>query len=103
MRERRGMPTLYRPSNVFFWTGMLLCLAFGLTLAGIHAAVVAEDWYWALLFILGEICCVVLYFWNVWSWLRYNGQSDDYICAYEVVGSWDDSDADLDFHPGEHQ
>lgn len=77
IRRGRRVPT-YDPNNTFYGAGLLLCFTFGVILAGIHESFLAGDWIWFWGFVTGEIGCIVLYFWNVWSWLKFPSLSDDY-------------------------
>lgn len=90
---------MYRPDSVFFSGGLLLCLTFGLTLAGIHESYLARNWGWFWAFVGGETIVIVLYFWNVYSWLAWTRRPTDYDFVDPHVSSADE----FDNHQGEHR
>lgn len=103
VHRRQKTPTLYRPSSVFFYGGLLLCLAFGINVAAIHDSFLAGDWAWFAFFAAAEATLAVLYFWNVRSWLRWSHRTGDYNpVAMDVVSCHDEYSSEYDHHPGEH-
>lgn len=86
IRRGRRVPTI-DPNNSFFYGGLLLCLAFGMSLAGIEESYRCGDLSWTWIFIAGAIGCVVLYFWNVWCWLQFPDPHEDYDGVEPDVGS----------------
>src|ERR1041384_3773300 len=81
------VPVVYNPGDMYFRAGLLLCFTFGILLAGIEESFLAADWPWFWFFTGGEIGCVVLYAWIVWSWLRWNAPLADYKNVDEFVDS----------------
>lgn len=70
VRQRRRTPTgWFRPDENFFWAGILLCVTFGATAAGIEESWAARQWQWLAFFAVGELGCTTLYIWIVASWL----------------------------------
>lgn len=59
----------YRPGEVFFWAGILLCVAFGATVAGINEAARAGDQGWVWFFAGMAAVDVGLYLWVVTGWV----------------------------------
>jgi hypothetical protein len=96
-RRGRGVPT-YDPNNTFYYGGLLLCFTFGMVLAGIRESILAGDWAWFWFFVAGEVITVVLYFWNVWCWLKFPGPKDEYEDVESTVEWWDGYDHQ---HPGD--
>jgi hypothetical protein len=47
----------------------------------------AGDWIWFWFFVTGETGLVVLYFLNVWWWLKFPSHPEDYDDSYEDVWS----------------
>jgi hypothetical protein len=81
------VPT-FDPDNSFYYAGLLLCLTFGMSLAGIEESLRAGDRIWTWAFVAGAAGCVVLYFWNVWCWVKFPSLADDYDGATPPVDSW---------------
>lgn len=97
IRRGRRVPTLIDPNNQYFFGGLLLCFTFGMMLAGIEESYRAGDWAWMWVFIAGEAALVVLYFWNVWRWLKFSTPENDYSGVSPDV----DSRHGYDHHQGE--
>lgn len=85
VRRRGSAPTFYRPDQVYFRAGLLLCVCFGITLGGIHDSIKTQDWAWVWIFVGAETCCAGLYFWIVWSWTIWMTRSGDFSGANEAV------------------
>lgn len=77
IRRGRRVPTI-DPNNQFYYGGMLICLAFGMSLAGIEESYLAGDRIWMWGFIAGNAVMTILYFWNVWCWWKFPNPDDDY-------------------------
>jgi hypothetical protein len=87
----------FRPGEGYFQAGLLLCVAFGIGLAGVEESFRAADWAWFWFFTGAEIICLVLYFWIVLCWVRWIDHTDDYKNVYGGLPS----SYDHDKHPGE--
>lgn len=98
IRRGRRVPTLIDPSNQFFYGGILMCFTFGMMLAGIEESCRASDWIWFWGFVAGNASLAVLYFWNVWCWLKFDPPTDDYYGVTPDVDSWHGYD---NHHPGD--
>jgi hypothetical protein len=99
-RPRHRAPLSYRPADTYFWGGLLLCFTVGLVAAGVHESYVAGDWYWFTAFMLGEAGCFVLYFLNVYDWLRWMNRTPDYTFVCSDVAC--PHEYEHDQHPGRH-
>lgn len=91
VRQRRRTP-IYRPGEVFFWAGILLCVTVGLVAAGVYESWRVRDWGWCWFFLVGEAGCIALYFWIVQSWLLWQDQSGEFLPVPGDV----ESERDLD-------
>src|SRR5438093_439777 len=65
--RRRASTTA--PEDGYFWAGVLVVFAFGMTLAAIDESWTRADWFWFTLFVHFEIALSCLYFWIVSCWL----------------------------------
>jgi hypothetical protein len=91
------MPT-YRPATTYFWAGILLCFTVGIVAAGVYESWLAEDWGWTVTFLVGELGCLILYFWIVASWVNWSHLSGDFEPDEADVGC---SREHNDQHPGD--
>lgn len=78
IRRERPTLTLIDPNNGFWYAGLLICFTFGMMLAGIEESFRAGDKGWFWFFVAGQAGLTVLYFWNVWCWLKFPNPEDDY-------------------------
>lgn len=67
-RHRASTPW-YRPSDTYFWGGILLCVAFGMSAVGACEAWRYQDFWWAAFFAAMNLGSAALYFVMVTGWL----------------------------------
>lgn len=86
IRRGRRVPTI-DPNNSFFYGGILICVTFGFVAAAIAEAYQAGDRGWMWSFIAGDAALLVLYFWNVWCWVKFPHPEDEYDGAEPPIDS----------------
>lgn len=75
-RLRRRAPAT-APEDGYFWAGLLVIFAFGMTLAAIEESYTATDWVWFTVFVHFEVALTGIYFWIVSCWLAWVDRTGD--------------------------
>lgn len=76
VRRRARTPT-HSIEDGYFWAGILVIFAFGMTLAAINESYTSADWGWFVIFVQFEAGLTGIYFWIVWCWLAVVSRSGD--------------------------